>query len=54
MESKDARSQATASGTSEFPRILNILPIFQTLFLVNGEACDFKHSFLPHGQVKYL
>lgn len=43
-------SQARARDTSEFPRILNILPIFLTLFLANYEACDFKCSFLHMGK----
>lgn len=45
-ERRDLRSQARARDTSEFPRILNILPIFLALFLVDYEACDFKCSFL--------
>lgn len=49
-EKRDLASQERARGTSEFPRILNILPIFLTLFLVNYEACDFKCSFLHMGK----
>lgn len=49
-EKRDFGSQAGARDTSEFPRILNILPIFLTLFLVNYEACDFKCSFLHMGK----
>lgn len=47
---RDLRNQARGRDTSEFPRILNILPISLTLFLVDYEACDFKCSFLHMGK----